>query len=159
LALNLSDQPRVGVPRVDQVDIVGDHALLDVGVEFGKEAQRELIPREYSDIDIAMPARLTSGTGTEQPYRGLISRPAYECSDAWRAMSIMQGTFAIFAVLPQIISHRSPLYSAEILGRRRFHEQKNSKNVRCSFAVFRCFEVQSHHEGATAGNRSQTGHL
>src|SRR5262249_8299978 len=86
LALNLSDQPRVGVPRVDQVDIVGDHALLDVGVEFGKEAQRELIPREYSDIDIAMPARLTSGTGTEQPYRGLISRPAYECSDAWRAM-------------------------------------------------------------------------
>jgi hypothetical protein len=33
-------------------------------------------------------------------------------------------------------------FSAEMLGRRRFGDLKNSETARCSAAVFRCFVIQ-----------------
>jgi hypothetical protein len=60
---------RVGVPQVDEIDILGDRALLDIGRKLGKETSGKIITRQDRDIDVAMLALIPPSARTEQPHR------------------------------------------------------------------------------------------
>ncbi len=70
-----------------------------------------------------------------------------------------QGTsrcFCCFCCFCRKLSAVDIAFSAEILGRRRFGEHKNSGGVRCSFAVLRCFgwkKSKNRKRGIPAGDR------
>jgi hypothetical protein len=67
-----------------------------------------------------------------------------------------QGTSRCFCCFRGKLSAGDILFSAEILGRRRFGERKNSGGFRCYLAVLRCFGLEkpkSRDRGAIAGDR------
>ena len=55
------------MPQIDQIDIIGNRALLDVGFELGEKAAGHLIARQDRDVDVAMLPRLAARARTEQP--------------------------------------------------------------------------------------------
>jgi hypothetical protein len=72
LAADLRDKRGIGVAQIDEIDIVGDQALLNVGFELAKEGEGKFAAREYRDVDVAMLSRLATGARAEQPYPGVV---------------------------------------------------------------------------------------
>ncbi len=71
-AADLGDQRRVRVPQIDQIDIIGDRALLDVGIELGEETYGQIIPRQDRDVDVTVLPHVAARTRPEQPYRRIM---------------------------------------------------------------------------------------
>src|SRR4051794_7796869 len=71
LPAHFLDQRRIGVPQIHEIDIVRDRAVLDIGRKLGEEGERKPVPRQHSDIDIAMLSHIPARARPEQPDFGL----------------------------------------------------------------------------------------
>jgi hypothetical protein len=69
---HLRNQDRIGVTQIDQIHLVGDRALLDVGVELSKEPGGKVVSRQDRDVDVAVLPRIAACAGSEQPYRRIM---------------------------------------------------------------------------------------
>jgi hypothetical protein len=71
----------------------------------------------------------------------------------------MQGTFAVFAVLPQIIKHRCPCIPQKSWDTDD-PTSKTTAKILADLSLFSAvFEVQSHRDGAATGNTLNAGRL